>query len=205
MQTLLVLCNAHQLQKRMETRTKTFKKRKWCRDAAHWCTKYWNKAHVGMLLTGIQSTENKVHVGIDPVIKVVRWNHTAIPGPTSVNQTAILYISSSQLLTLQTSYWCRARNCCMVSFHYFNDRIDPYMHLVSVLCVPVSSIPTCALFQYFVYQWAASLHHFLFLKVFVLVIVLPFMLVRHEALILLIVAKFSHPLHLTWLQGVAVE
>ena len=62
-----------------------------------------------MLLTGIQSTEtrcmygycllvhkdwNKVHVGIDPVIKVVGWNHTAIPGPTSVNQTAIPNISS---------------------------------------------------------------------------------------------------------------
>ena len=46
----------------------------------------------------------------------------------------------------------------MVSSHYFNDRIDPYMHLVSVLlytseqhpymhlvsvlCIPVSSIPT---------------------------------------------------------------
>ena len=43
----------------------------------------------------------------------------------------------------------------MVSSHYFNDRIDPYMHLVSVLCIPVSSIPT-------------SLS---FLKVFVLVIV----------------------------------
>ena len=30
----------------------------------------------------------------------------------------------------------------MVSSHCFNDRIDPYMYLVSVLCIPVSSIPT---------------------------------------------------------------
>ena len=30
----------------------------------------------------------------------------------------------------------------MVSSHYFNDRIDPYMYFVSVLCKPVSIIPT---------------------------------------------------------------
>ena len=44
-------------QKKIETRTKTLKKRKWCRDGAHWQTKHRNKLHVGMVLTGIQSTE----------------------------------------------------------------------------------------------------------------------------------------------------
>ena len=60
---ILCLCNCACTicisQKRIETRTKTFKKRKWCRDidAAHWQTKHRNKLHVGMVLTGIQSTE----------------------------------------------------------------------------------------------------------------------------------------------------
>ena len=69
-------------------------------------------------------------------------------------------------------HWCRARDCCVVLSHCFNGSIDPYMHLVSVLCKPVSSIPTCILFLCFVYQWPASLHHFLFLKVFILVSIL---------------------------------
>ena len=49
----------------------------------------------------------------------------------------------------------RVRDCCVVQIpsHCFSDGI----------------IPTCSLFLCFVHQWTASLHHFLFLKVFVLV------------------------------------
>ena len=94
----------------METRAKTFKKRKRCRDAstAHWYTKHRNKLQPACKDDAHWFTKhwNKVHVGVHPVIKVVGWNHTAIPGPTSVNQTAIPYISSSQLLTLQNTNSC---------------------------------------------------------------------------------------------------
>ena len=42
-------------------------------------------------------------------------------------------------------HWCSA-----MDWYCFSDSIDPYMHLVSLLCKPVSIIPTCS---FFVYQW----------------------------------------------------
>ena len=47
-------------------------------------------------------------------------------------------------------HWCRARDCCMVSYH-------TAFH---------NSIPTCTLFQCFVNQWAASLHAACFCALF---------------------------------------
>ena len=44
----------------------------------------------------------------------------------------------------------------------FKPWMTSYMQLVSMFCKPVSSIPTCSLFLCFVFQWAPSLHHFLF-------------------------------------------
>ena len=127
------------------TRTKTFKKRKWCRDAAYWWTKH----------------RNKLHVGTNAITEAVWWNlnHTAIPDPTSVNQTAIPYISSFPILLillLATDVGARIAvwftdvgsgiavwfKFHQIKSHRFSDSIDPYMQLVSVLCSPVSSIPT---------------------------------------------------------------
>ena len=39
------------------------------------------------------------------------------------------------------------RNCCVVSSHCFNDSINPYMHLVSVLCKNDNLVHVAGLFR----------------------------------------------------------
>ena len=66
MHTLPVQLSLHNMHitKKDRNKDKNLKKRKQCRDAAHWQTKHRNKLHVGMLLTGLQNTNN-LHVGCD--------------------------------------------------------------------------------------------------------------------------------------------
>ena len=118
-----------------------------CRDGAHWYTKHRNKLHVGC--------HHKE-----------QWDETT-------QQSLALHQWTRQqspiVCLLSTSYWCRGLLCSFIPLLFM---MTFYMQLVSVLCKPVTTIPTCSLFLCFVCQWAASLHCFLFFWVLVLVSIL---------------------------------
>ena len=96
----------------------------------------YKESDVGMLLTGIQKQWNKLNVGM---LDSCHW------------------LKKQQCDgTTQQSLSAASRDCCVVPSHWlswcFLSQWQP------------ASIHTCSLFQCFVhvYQWAASLHHFLF-------------------------------------------